>query len=213
MHSYFINIPRFIQRIFTRVLWSVDTDKKELYLTFDDGPTPEITSWVLAVLKEYNAKATFFCIGNNIAKYPQVFEAVLKEGHSVGNHTQNHLKGWVMDTEKYVEDFRKTDFLLGRYTLSNTKKYFRPPYGRIKGEQITQIKKQGYEVVLWSVLSADFDRSISPEKCLKNVISNAKKGAIIVFHDSQKASKNLKYALPKVLAHFSKKGYRFKALA
>ncbi|MFP4844200.1 polysaccharide deacetylase family protein [Winogradskyella sp. PE311] len=200
--------PGFVKTLFPNFVWNVDTQNKELYLTFDDGPTPEITDWVLQLLSNYDAKATFFCIGNNIEKYPEIFQNITKDGHTIGNHTFNHLKGWKHKTKAYVKDVKKTQDLI----TSNSSNLFRPPYGKFKTKQSKQLLKMGYKIILWDVLSYDWDKTVSEKACLNNVISAAKEGSIIVFHDSIKASHNLKYALPKILDHYTRRGYVFKAL-
>lgn len=212
MNSLFIKIPTWVQFFFKNHTWSVKTDRKEIYVTFDDGPTPEITEWVLTQLAKYNAKATFFCIGKNIEAHPEIFKKIIQARHSIGNHTYNHLKGWNVKTDAYLDNIKKTETLLNSYQLPNTKRLFRPPYGKIKRSQTKKIKEENYEIIMWKVLSADFDNSISKEKCLENVLKNSTKGAIVVFHDSIKAANNMKYALPKVLEYYSKKGYSFRAL-
>jgi len=204
--------PGFVKTLFPNFVWNIDTDNEELYLTFDDGPTPDITDWVLKTLKQYNAKATFFCIGNNIEKYPEIFQNIIDENHTVGNHTFNHLKGWKHKTKNYVEDVLNTEVTINSYALDDRKKLFRPPYGKFKSKQSKHLQELGYSVILWDVLSYDWDNSVSEKTCFNNVISAAKEGSIIVFHDSVKASKNLIYTLPKVLEYYSKKGFEFKAL-
>ena len=188
--------------------WKIDTKgRKELFLTFDDGPHPEITPFVLDLLRKYNAKATFFCLGNNVKKYPETYETILKRDHAVGNHTHNHLKGWKTSAEEYMQDIEEA----GKYI--NTK-LFRPPHGRMTKEQERLFfeKFPKHKIIMWSVLSGDFDNNISAEKCLKNVIKNTSPGSIIVFHDSEKAFGRLKYALPRVLEHCTEKGFTFKRL-
>ena len=210
--------PGFVKTLFPNFIWNIDTENKELYLTFDDGPTPEITHWVLDTLKKYNAKATFFCIGNNVEKYPKFFQHIIVEGHAVGNHTYNHLKGWKHKTKDYIKDIIRTQNLIESQTLNSKSQnsenlnLFRPPYGKFKTKQSKQLQELGYKIILWDVLSYDWDRSVSEETCLKNVTSAAKEGSIIVFHDSVKASRNLKYVLPKVLDYYSEKGFEFKAI-
>ena len=202
MNFYLVKTPKFITSFYKNYKWRVPTDKKEIYLTFDDGPTPKITKFVLDSLKKHHAKATFFCIGKNIEKYPELFQRIINEGHTVGNHTQNHLNGWQTNTNKYLNNVALCDHLM-------TSKLFRPPYGKIKKVQSKELIKNGHEIIMWSVLSGDFDTSISKQKCLQNVVKNTQKGAIIVFHDSIKAMPNLEYALPKVLTFFSDKGFTF----
>ena len=202
-----VKTPDFVKALFPNFTWNINTKNKELYLTFDDGPTPEITNWVLSTLKDFNAKATFFCIGNNIEKHPDIYNNILSQGHSIGNHTYNHLKGWKHKTRHYTEDVKRTQLL-----INSNVKLFRPPYGKLKPKQSLQIQELGYKIILWDVLSFDWEKAVSKEKCLKNVTSAANEGSIIVFHDSIKASQNLKYTLPKVLEYYSKKGYCFKSL-
>jgi peptidoglycan/xylan/chitin deacetylase (PgdA/CDA1 family) len=207
--------PGFVKSLFPKFVWNINTTKKELYLTFDDGPTPEITEWVLQTLKAYNAKATFFCIGKNIESHAELFQAILKDEHSIGNHTYNHLKGWKHNTKDYIEDVERTQHLINSKIENRNsviENLFRPPYGKFKSKQSTKLQKLGYKIIMWEVLSYDWDKSVSEEACLNNIITVADRGSIIVFHDSIKASRNLKYALPKVLEFYSKKGYVFKAL-
>lgn len=215
-----VKTPTLLKKLLPNIVWEFSTSEKVLYLTFDDGPTPEITQWTLDTLKQFQAKATFFCIGNNILKYPEIFQTVLNEGHRIGNHSQTHLKGWNTSIDHYILDIKKAqasiDSELKKYTLESQKLnkalLFRPPYGRIKPSQGKALKALNYTVVAWSILSFDWETKTSPEQCYTNVISNATPGNIIVFHDSVKASVNLMYALPKVLAYFSEKGYSFKVL-
>ncbi|WP_178985997.1 polysaccharide deacetylase family protein [Winogradskyella helgolandensis] len=214
--------PGFVKLVFPNFIWNINTKNKELYLTFDDGPTPEITDWVLSTLEGHNAKATFFCIGNNIEKYPEIFKNIISKGHTIGNHTYNHLKGWKHKTADYLADVEKTQSLihskiqtLNTNTLNNQQwnlSLFRPPYGKFNSKQSKQLQELGYKIVLWDVLSYDWDASVSESACLKNVTSTAKEGSIIVFHDSVKASPNLKHVLPKVLEYFSERGFVFKGL-
>ena len=213
--------PGFVKTLFPNFIWNINTHTKVLYLTFDDGPTPEITDWVLATLKDYNAKATFFCIGNNIEANIEIFQNIITEGHSIGNHTYNHLKGWKTKTNLYIDDIELTDSVI-QFQIQHSKiqnffnptssKLFRPPYGKFKTKQSKQLQDLGYKIILWDVLSYDWDKSVSEETCLKNVTSATKEGSIIVFHDSVKASRNLRYVLPKVLDYFSARGFEFKAL-
>ena len=213
MKSYFPRTPRFMMRFFSTYTWRFLSDKKEIFLTFDDGPTPEITDFILAELKKYNAKATFFCIGKNVQNHPEIFGKIITDGHTVGNHTQNHLKGWNTDTDSYIDNVLTCEKTIQQFNNSTiTQKLFRPPYGKIKKSQAAELIKKGYKIIMWSVLSADFDTTISNEKCLENVLKNTKSGSIIVFHDSVKAAERMKYALPKVLKYFSDKGFVFKAI-
>lgn len=205
--------PGFVKTLFPSFVWNIETKNKELYLTFDDGPTPEITEWILAKLNEYNSKATFFCIGNNIEQQPDIFQKIITQGHSIGNHTFNHLKGWKHKTRDYIKDVLDTEIVINKFQHHNNTKLFRPPYGKFKTKQSKQLQEElGYKIILWDVLSYDWDKSVTPENCLKNITSAAKEGSIIVFHDSVKASHNLKYVLPKVLEYFSKRGFEFKSI-
>jgi len=197
--------PLVVKKLFPNYIWDIPVSQKEIYLTFDDGPTPDITNWTLDVLKKYNAKATFFCVGENIKKHPEIFQKIIDQGHMIGNHTQNHIKGWKTTTQEYLNNIEEASKLMST-------KLFRPPYGQITPKQGKELISLGYHIVMWNVLSIDWDSSISKETCLSNVINNTQPGSIIVFHDSEKASKNMQYALPKVLEHFSNKGYLFKSI-
>ncbi|KAF9659084.1 polysaccharide deacetylase family protein [Tenacibaculum sp. ZH5_bin.1] len=209
MRFYFIKTPRILKRLFAKYTWSFFSTQKEIFLTFDDGPIPEVTEFVLDQLHQFNAKATFFCIGDNIRKYPAVFSRIVNEGHSVGNHTFNHLNGWKNSNTTYINNINKCENLLSHQKT----KLFRPPYGKIKRKQAKQLLANGYKIIMWDVLSADFDPTITKEKCLQNVLRNVENGSIIVFHDSIKASDKLYYVLPKVLEEFSLQGYKFKAIS
>ncbi len=208
-----VKTPVIAKKAFPNYLWNVETTEKELYLTFDDGPTPEITEWTLDVLETYSARATFFCIGANIDKYPEIFNKILHQGHAIGNHTQHHIKGWKTNTVDYLTEVKTTEATIRSYAeIIQCRKLFRPPYGQIKSKQGKAISELGYEVVMWDVLSFDWDQSISAEQCLNNVKTKSKPGSIIVFHDSVKASKNMMATLPQILKEFSDQGYIFKAL-
>lgn len=191
-----VTVPKFVQRIYPKRIWALPNNDKKVYLTFDDGPIPEVTPWVLDTLRQYNAKATFFCIGDNIKKHPDIFNRILTEGHSVGNHTFNHLNGWETKTSEYIKNVEKCETY-----LDETTKLFRPPYGKITSKQSKILQQRGYKIIMWSVLSYDYDASVSEEKCLQNVLQKIQPGSIIVFHDSLKAEKNLRHVLPEVL-HF-----------
>jgi len=210
MRLYPIKTPRLVKLLFPYYTWSFPLDKKEIYLTFDDGPIPEVTEFVLEELKKYNAKATFFCIGDNIRKHPKVFHQIHNEGHSIGNHTFNHLNGWKTSVNDYYINTQKAEEFILKHTTSL--KLFRPPYSKIKRKQAKFLISKGYKIILWSVLSADFDSKITKETCLENVLKNTKNGSIIVFHDSIKAHEKLRFVLPKVLEDFTKQGYVFKAI-
>ena len=212
--------PGIVKTLLPNFVWNVNTEDKTLYLTFDDGPTPEITTWVIEQLKAYNAKATFFCIGKNIESHSEIFQNILEEGHVVANHTYDHLKGWKTKTKVYVDNTELCDSVM-TFQIQNSKsqelnpdtlKLFRPPYGKFKTKQSKKLQKLGYKIVLWDVLSYDWDKSVSEQQCYNNVISAANSGSIIVFHDSVKASRNLQYTLPKILEYYSEKGFHFNAL-
>lgn len=210
-------IPFFLPKFYPSLLWRIATEEKEIYLTFDDGPVPGPTEFVLEELKKVSAKATFFCIGDNIRKHPDIFTKVLAEGHVIGNHTFNHLKGWSTALEKYLDNV-----LLCEEEIASQKSnineglraglgYFRPPYGRITPNQIKSLKEK-YQIVMWDVLTHDYSKNISRNNCLNGSIRATRPGSIIVFHDSLKAERNLTYVLPKFLEHFSSLGFKFKSL-
>ncbi len=201
-------MPRFIQRLYPERIWAFSREEKSIYLTFDDGPIPEVTPWVLDELKKYNAKATFFCIGENVQKHPEIFQRILSEGHSVGNHTFNHLNGWKTATSEYIENVDKADRRMGnnsKFKIQDSR-LFRPPYGKITSKQAKILQRKGFKIVMWDIISYDYDANTSPEKCLQNVLKNIKPGSIVVFHDSLKAEKNLRYVLPKVLRFIGENG-------
>ncbi len=204
---YLVRTPSWLRKLYKSCTWQMPDNEKIIYLTFDDGPHPLVTDFVLGELEKYGAKATFFCIGENVQKYPEVYKRILLQGHSVGNHTQHHLNGWKTDDRQYLGDIEEA-----RNWIDSS--LFRPPYGRITHFQLKLLAKQGYQLqpIMWTVLSGDFDQKISDERCLNNVIKNAGNGAIVVFHDSDKAADRLRFALPKVLAHFAKEGYRFEKI-
>lgn len=209
----FVKTSSLVKKLFSNYVWNVGTDKKVLYLTFDDGPTPEITEKTLHILKQYNAKATFFCIGKNAALHPDIFKRVITDGHAIGNHTHNHIKGWKNNKTTYIENTLTAEQSIQQINKSaNQQKLFRPPYGQIKPSQGKALRKLDYKIIMWDVLSYDWELEVPKEKVLQNVIDNAVSGSIIVFHDSVKASENMLYSLPKVLEYFSEKGYKFEAL-
>lgn len=196
-------------RFFSSYVWRFSSKKKEIYLTFDDGPTPEITNFVISELKKYKAKATFFCIGKNIVNHPEIYQQITTDNHAIGNHTHNHFNGWKTSTNKYLNNIQQAEEVIQQ---SNKPKLFRPPYGKITSSQAKNLQRKGYKIIMWDVLSADFDTRISKEESLQNVLKNTSNGSIIVFHDSVKASEKLRYVLPKVLEEFSKKGFEFKKI-
>lgn len=207
--AYWVRMPWWLKKLLpSPLVWRMpETDVPTVYLTFDDGPHPEITLFVLDQLQQYEAKATFFCIGKNVAAHPEVYERILAEGHSTGNHTQNHLNGWKTKTSVYLDNIKEAE------THIDSRK-FRPPYGRISRAQAHMLTTAAtpWKIYMWDVLSADFDRNITPQKCLENVLFHIRPGSIVVFHDSEKANERMSYALPRVLAHCRQQGWAMKAL-
>jgi peptidoglycan/xylan/chitin deacetylase (PgdA/CDA1 family) len=201
---YSVKTPWWLKLLYKDCIWDIKGTEKVIYLTFDDGPHPAITPFVLDELKKYNAKATFFCIGKNVVAHNEVCRRITTEDHTIGNHTHNHLNGWKTKDAIYLQNITEA----AKHIDS---KLFRPPYGKIKQSQLKQLSTLSFNMkaIMWSVLSGDFDRKLSPEKCLQHVIKNTKSGSIVVFHDSEKAFERLEYALPRVLKYFSEKGYRF----
>tara|TARA_R110000787_G_scaffold43892_2_gene107455 strand:+ start:23255 stop:23926 length:672 start_codon:yes stop_codon:yes gene_type:complete len=208
MKPYLVKTPKFVHRLFPKRVWAFPNSKNSVYLTFDDGPIPEVTPWVIEILKQHKAKATFFCIGDNVNKHPNVFQQLIEEGHSIGNHTFHHLNGWKTKTEDYINNCEKYEDSLN--LIQNDKSsitshhspitnLFRPPFGKLTSKQSKLLQKKGYQIIMWDVLSADFDTKISKEKCLENVLKNIQVGSIVVFHDSLKSNEKLRYVLPKVL--------------
>ncbi|MCF6341548.1 MAG: polysaccharide deacetylase family protein, partial [Bacteroidales bacterium] len=194
--------PPYLARLFfPQLLWDVNTAAKEIFLTFDDGPHPEITPRVLEILDEFDAKATFFCVGENVKKHPATYASILEKGHQTGNHSYHHLNGWKTKNQKYFDNVAQCRELV-------KSKLFRPPFGKIKPSQIQTLQKD-YKIVMWSVLSRDFDKNVSAGQCLKNVIHFAETGSVVVFHDSEKAATNLFHALPVFLEHFKQRGFVF----
>ena len=206
---YLIKTPDFIRKTFPGFIWQIpnvnqEQDDKSLYLTFDDGPVEEVTPFVIDQLQEYNAKATFFCVGENIEENPAIFQNLQDQGHSIGSHSHNHLSGWTTENKQYFSNVDKAAQL-------SSSSLFRPPYGRIKPSQAKKIQ-ENYQIIMWDVLSGDFDPKITANKCFNNVISHAQSGSIVVFHDSQKSYKVLKEVLPRVLKHYDSLGYHFKSI-
>lgn len=205
---FFITTPWWLRKLFPGCIWDIKTCEKTIYLSFDDGPHPTITPLVLQELEKYNAKATFFCIGDNVKKFPEVYQQVINQGHAIGNHTMHHLNGWKTEDETYLNDIE----IAGKHIDSNL---FRPPYGRVKKGQIKKIQQSTLKLktIMWSVLAGDWVSSLSPEKCFTQVKNNVYPGCIIVFHDSDKANDRMSYALPKLLDYFTQQGYTFKKIA
>ncbi len=202
--SLLVRPPQLLRRYYKKSVWRMETDAPVIYLTFDDGPVEELTPWVLDILMHYGVKATFFCVGENIERNRHIYKRILEEGHQVGNHTYNHIKGWKTHTPDYLANVEKCEGLV------NTK-LFRPPYGRIKKSQFKKLVQE-YKVIFWDVLTYDYDKLVSPETCLDNSIRYTRPGSIIVFHDNVKAQKNLKFALPQYIEHFLKLNYKFAIL-
>jgi peptidoglycan/xylan/chitin deacetylase (PgdA/CDA1 family) len=198
---YLVRPPYLLKKFSPSSLWRLNRERREICLSFDDGPHPEITPWVLDQLKAAEAKAIFFCVGDNVLRYPDVYARILAEGHLTGNHTQNHLNGWSSDSKKYLSNIA---------TCAREVKsvFFRPPYGRVKKSQSRRIRLN-YIIVMWDVLSGDFDRNTSKEKCLANTLRYSREGSIVVFHDSAKAKENLQYVLPRYLEEMKQRGFGF----
>jgi peptidoglycan/xylan/chitin deacetylase (PgdA/CDA1 family) len=197
-------MPTFIKKVFSEALCNGPRDKKVLYLTFDDGPTPEVSSWVMNLLNRYKATATFFWLGKNMVRYPEYIEKAKSAGHLIANHTFDHPSGWKTRIDKYLKNIEDCDSVYAS-------KYFRPPYGKLTWKLYQKIRREK-QIVLWDVVSYDYDQKVGPEKCLAFTMKNISSGSIIVFHDSHKAWPKLKYVLPKVLERFTKEGYDFNTI-
>ncbi len=207
--------PSILKQFFSSYTWDFyeRRNERKIYLTFDDGPIPDVTEYVLEQLDKFEAKATFFCIGDNIQKHPNIFNQIITQDHAIGNHTMSHLKAWKSDPESYIDNILACErIILENSEVKNTAKIFRPPYGQISYSKFKTLEKMGYRIILWDVLSKDWEQTLSPKDCLQNVIKNAQNGSIIVFHDSIKASKNLKFALPKVLEYFAERDFIFEKI-
>lgn len=204
---YLVKTPWIVKKfVYPDYVWSIPCKEKKIYLSFDDGPHPMVTPFVLDQLKQYKAKATFFCIGKNVTEHPDIYKRVISEGHSVGNHTHNHLNGWEVNDQAYMKNI----ITAGKHINSTL---FRPPYGRITRFQARQVMdKLHYNIIMWSVLSGDFDINLSPEDCWQNVLKATAPGSIIVFHDSEKARKRLLYTLPKLLEYYKERDYSFEEI-
>jgi peptidoglycan/xylan/chitin deacetylase (PgdA/CDA1 family) len=203
---YLVNTPWLVKKIFRNYTWSLPGEGKTIYLTFDDGPHPVATNFVLNQLRIFDAKATFFCIGKNVIAHPDIYKSILRDGHSIGNHTQDHMNGWKTSDDVYLKNI----FEASRYIDSNL---FRPPYGRIKSFQAQQvIEKMKYKIVMWSVLSGDFDLTLTADQCFKNVIKGVTSGSVVVFHDSEKSFPVLKSVLPRVFEDLKSKQYQFQSI-
>lgn len=203
-NPFLIQPKSFLSKVYSGSIWKIDTNARELYLTFDDGPVPGLTEFVLDELDKYKAKATFFCVGDNIRKHPSVFERIIANGHTAGSHTMHHVKGFKTPLNQYLQEVRACSDLTGN-------KLFRPPYGQLTPAQFRALKKDGYTVAFWDVISYDYEQ-IPEEQCLCNVLENSGPGSIVLFHDNVKAEKNLRYTLPLFLKHFANLHFEFKPL-
>ena len=197
-------IPQLLQFFTPSLIWRIKTNAKIVYLTFDDGPHPQITEWVLSLLTQYNAKATFFCVGENVTKFPETYSKIINSGNAVGIHTFNHLKGWETDNEEYFNNILKCKEVVD----SNL---FRPPHGRIKFSQIRKLKHQ-FRIIMWNILTRDYDKNLDMNDAIKKIKGNIKNGSIIVFHDSEKAENNMKIMLPEIMQYLQKNGFEMRAL-
>lgn len=206
---FFHRTPWLVQKLYPSLVWSVPTNEKVIHITFDDGPIPDLTEFILETLKKYDAKGTFFCVGDNLRKHSEIAKRALNEGHKLANHTFNHLSGWSVDDEQYLDNIKECEKHLAE--LKENSKLFRPPYGKIKRSQISKVAPN-HKIIMWDVLSGDYSKKISPEQCLKRTIGATRKGSIVLFHDNVKAEANMKYALPRFLDHFSSQGFVFKSL-
>ncbi len=198
------------------MVWDVPVKEKEIYLTFDDGPIPGVTEFVLDLLEQYQAKATFFMVGQNIEKHPDVFKKVVRMGHSVGNHTYNHLNGWKTSLPVYLENTELCarqirNSFSGCSKPAPAKALFRPPYGKMSFRQMLNLRKN-YKIIMWDVLTGDFDPQQAPQDCLQKAIAHTAPGSVVIFHDSFKAEPTLRHVLPRYLEHFHAQGFQFKAL-
>jgi len=213
MAFFMIKVPKIIKLLFFNQVWNIPNSENTIYLTFDDGPTPEITERVLEILDKHQIKATFFCIGDNVRKHPEIVQKILSKQHSVGNHTYSHLKGWKTPTKTYISNSEACEIKLNSLFKIRNSKLFRPPYGKITPWQSYKLRKLGYKIIMWDVLSKDYDASISAEKCYENVIQNVSSGSIIVFHDSNKAKDNVLNSLEKTIETLKSKGFKFEKIA
>ena len=197
-------LPRILSNVSINLLWNFREKEKKIYLTFDDGPNEELTDWILEILERYHARATFFCLGKNVERFYGQYQKILKYGHSIGNHSYSHLKGWSTKNKKYFLDIEKAGKLINS-------DLFRPPHGRVRLSQINHLKKN-YKIVLWDVLSKDYNPNYRPEKIIRRIILHARPGSVVVFHDSKQAEKNLKQVLPAILDYYHNKGYIFSSI-
>jgi peptidoglycan/xylan/chitin deacetylase (PgdA/CDA1 family) len=213
MAFFMIKVPKIIKLLFFNQIWNIPNSENTIYLTFDDGPTPEITERVLEILDKHQIKATFFCIGDNVRKHPDIVQKIISKHHSVGNHTYSHLKGWKTKTKTYISNTEACEIKLNSLFKIRNSKLFRPPYGKITPWQSYKLRTLGYKIIMWDVLSRDYDASISAEMCYENVIKNVSSGSIIVFHDSNKAKENVLNSLEKTIETLKSKGFKFEKIA
>jgi peptidoglycan/xylan/chitin deacetylase (PgdA/CDA1 family) len=199
-----VRLPRILKKLYPEIIWDIPGQEQRIYLSFDDGPTPGVTAAVLEELARFGAKATFFCIGRNVERHPEIYNQITESGHATGNHTYSHLKGWFTSNREYFDDIQ----LATRFVPSVM---YRPAYGMITPFQLRHLQ-QHYQIIMWDVMSYDFAAGVSPDKCLNNVLFHARSGSVIVFHDSVKASEKILYALPRVMEHFSERGFSFESI-
>jgi peptidoglycan-N-acetylglucosamine deacetylase len=197
-------LPYFIRGVYFGATWRKSRHEKVIYLTFDDGPIPEVTPWVLDILDQYKIQATFFCVGENVERYPELYKEIIRRGHRTGNHTYNHMRGFFTDSQTYLENSEKASRCIDSIL-------FRPPHGEMRFSQLKALRKK-YEVIQWDVITRDYNQKLAKEKVLDIVKKYARNGSIIVFHDSLKAEKNMRYAMPKAIEFLLQKGYQFKSL-
>ncbi len=204
---YLVKTPWLLKKLYPALTWHKSRNSRSIFLTFDDGPIPIVTPFVLKILKQHHAKATFFCIGDNVNRHPDIYGQVVADGHRIGNHTYNHLKGWKTADDVYCNNFMECEHLVHS-------PLFRPPYGRIKRSQVRGLKtiKPNLQIIMWDVLSGDFDSKLTPEDCLQNVLRHTENGSVVVFHDSLKAFPRLEYVLPRAMEYWSMQGYKFEVL-
>jgi peptidoglycan/xylan/chitin deacetylase (PgdA/CDA1 family) len=210
IRTYFYHTPSWLKRIYPDCIWSIPTSEKVLYLTFDDGPVPEATTWVLDQLEQFQAKATFFVVGDNVRKHPEVLKQVIENGHAIGNHTYHHVSGWGKSYPIYLEEIQSCEELLSTFRSASSPPLFRPPYGRITPRQARRLS-QHYQLIMWECLSGDFDLQLNRQKSIEALLK-LQPGSIVVFHDSMKYLENVQYLLPRFLKEWQKRGYIFQSL-